>query len=148
MRDFHSNQIDIGLLILRIGVGAMFVFHHGLPKLLGGPERWERLGAAVGNFGIHFAPMLWGILSMLAEFGGGLLLISGLFFRPVAAVLAINMIVAASSHIARGEGLRGADHAIEIGIVFLALAFIGPGRYSLDRWLEKRRESAFPKLPA
>lgn len=147
MRDNQSIQIDIGLLVLRIGLGAMFVFHHGLPKVLGGPERWEKIGAAAGNFGIHFAPMFWGFMAMVAEFGGGVCLMLGLLFRPSAALLVINMIVAAASHIARGEGLPGADHAIEVGIVFLALAFIGPGKYSLDRCIRSRRAALSPNMP-
>ncbi len=33
---------DAGLLILRIGIGIMFLYH-GAPKLIGGPEKWEKL---------------------------------------------------------------------------------------------------------
>ncbi len=30
---------DVGLLILRVGIGIMFM-GHGLPKLIAGPEKW------------------------------------------------------------------------------------------------------------
>jgi putative oxidoreductase len=45
------------------------------------------------------------------------------------------MIVAALSHFGRGEGLGGASHAIEVGIVFLSFILIGAGKYSLDETL-------------
>ena len=40
---------DFGLLLLRIGLGAMFIWH-GAPKLVGGPETWTRLGGAMANY--------------------------------------------------------------------------------------------------
>jgi putative oxidoreductase len=35
-------------------------------------------------------------------------------------------------HLSKGDGLSVASHAIENGIVFFSLIFIGPGRLSLD----------------
>lgn len=135
---FLDKYKDIGLLILRIGIGGMFLFH-GAPKIVGGPERWEQLGMAMGNFGIHFLPVFWGFMASFAEFFGGIMLILGLFFRPACMLLTINMTVAASMHLSRGDGLGGASHAIEDGIVFLSLIFIGPGKYSLDERLKPDR---------
>ena len=40
-------------------------------------------------------------------------------------MLVFTMIIAALVHFAKGDGLSGASHAIELGIVFLALIFIG-----------------------
>jgi putative oxidoreductase len=121
---------DIGLLILRIGLGIMFLFH-GAPKIFGGIEGWGRIGHAAGNFGISFWPTFWGFMSGVAEFGGGLCLLSGLLFRPAMILLVINLTVAASTHFARGQGLAGASHAIEDTVMFIGLFFIGPGRYTL-----------------
>jgi len=139
--EFLNRNRDLGLLILRIGLGAMFIIQHGGPKLFGGPERWVRVGQAVGNFGIHILPGFWGFMAGLSEFGGGIALILGIFFRPAAALMLATMIVAAGSHFARGEGLKGADHAIEVGLVFLGLIFIGPGKYSLAELLKNRRKA-------
>ena len=132
---FLDKYKDIGLLILRIGIGGMFLFHGG-PKIVGGPEKWEQLGMAMGNFGIHFLPVFWGFMASFAEFFGGIMIILGLFFRPACMLLTINMIVATSFHLNRGDSLSGASHAIEVGIVFLSLIFIGPGKYSLDERLK------------
>ena len=72
-------------------------------------------------------------------FGGGICLILGFFLRPACILLTITMLVAASGHLSRGEGLGGAAHAIKAGIVFLSLILIGPGKYSLDEKLNPYR---------
>ena len=129
---------DYGLLILRIGLGGMFIFH-GAPKMFGGPESWERIGASMAIVGIEFVPVFWGFMASFSEFIGGICIILGLFFGPVCILLTITMTIAASGHLSRGDGLRGAAHAIEDGIVFLSLIFIGPGKYSLDEWLKLQK---------
>ena len=129
---------DFGLLILRIGMGGMFIFH-GAPKMFGGPERWERIGASMASVGIEFVPVFWGFMASFSEFIGGICIILGLFFRPACILLTITMTIAASGHLSRGDGLRGAAHAIEDGIVFLSLIFVGPGKYSLDEWLKPQK---------
>lgn len=123
---------DFGLLIIRVGLGAMFIYH-GYPKLMGGKEAWTELGSSTRYIGITFLPMMWGLLAALAETVGGLLVILGLAFRPVSAVLVINLIVAAAFHFGKGGDLGDAAHAIEDAVVFAGLFFIGPGKYSVDK---------------
>ena len=127
-----SKFKNTGILLVRIGLGVMFIMH-GYPKLLGGPELWKGIGGAMGEVGITFLPLLWGLLAALAETLGGLFFLLGIFFRPVALILAFNMLIASLHHLSAGEGLQGASHAIEIGIVFLGFIFIGPGKYSIDK---------------
>lgn len=134
---------DQGLLLLRIGMGIMFVFH-GTPKLLGGVEQWEKIGMAAGSVGINFMPVFWGFMATFAEFFGGICLILGLFFRPACILLTITMIIAASMHLDRGHGFGRASHAIEAGIVFLSLIFIGPGKYNLDEKLKPLNPDQLP----
>jgi len=129
---FLTRYRDLGLLILRLGLGIMFIAHGG-PKLMGGPESWTGLGQTMGNFGVTKAPMFWGFMAGFAEAGGGVLLILGLFTRPACMLLLVTMLVAARHHFAKGDGLMGASHAIESAVVFLSLIFIGPGKYSIDR---------------
>ncbi|WP_295648320.1 DoxX family protein [uncultured Mucilaginibacter sp.] len=122
---------NTGLLFMRVGLGVMFVYH-GYPKLLGGPHKWTALGGAAKLIGIHFLPVVWGFLSACTETFGGFLLVIGLAFRPVCLLLLINMVVAALFTYS-GEGLMAASHAIEDGVVFLGLLFVGPGSYSVDK---------------
>lgn len=123
---------DFGLLVIRVGLGAMFIYH-GYPKLMGGKEMWTGLGSSTKYVGITFLPMMWGLLAALTEVVGGLLIILGLAFRPACLLLLINMIVAAATHFGKGDGLDGAAHAIEDAVVFAGLFFIGPGRCSVDK---------------
>ncbi|MGZ3944241.1 MAG: DoxX family protein [Mucilaginibacter sp.] len=127
-----GNYKNFGLLIIRVGLGFMFIYH-GYPKLTGGVPVWEKLGGSVKYAGIHFLPTAWGLLAALSETLGGVLLILGLAFRPVCILLVINLIVAALFHFGTGEGLMGASHAIEDAIMFAGLLFVGPGRYSVDK---------------
>lgn len=129
-----DNQLNFGLLVLRLGIGAAFIVH-GLPKLQAGPEGWAKTGHAVSNLGIDFGYQAFGLMAGLAEAGGGLLLILGLFTRLACIPMLITMIVATASALSHGEGFGGAAHPLEDGVVFLALLITGAGRYSLDHKL-------------
>jgi len=128
---FLDKYRDIGLLILRVGIGIMFMIH-GLPKLTAGPEKWVMLGGTMKALGVGFAPMAWGFMAALSEFGGGLLLALGFFTRPACIFLLATMIVAAVMHISKGDPFVKYSHAMEAGTLFLSLILIGPGKYSLD----------------
>jgi len=126
-----GNYKNFGLLIIRVGLGIMFVYH-GYPKLLGGQKMWTQLGESTKYVGIHFLPMVWGLLCAIVETVGGLLLVLGLWFRPVCILLFINLFVATAAQFA-GGGLQEAAHPIEDAIVFAGLIFLGPGKFSVDK---------------
>lgn len=133
-----------GLLLLRVGIGLMFILH-GWPKLAGGAERWEMLGQSMQAVGIAFAPTFWGFMAAFAETVGGLLLILGFLFRPACLLLVITMLVATAMHAVAGDGFGGYSHALEAAILFFSLLFIGPGKYSIDHELfpvDKKRTKA------
>ena len=134
--------VDVGLLIVRLGVGLITLTIHGWGKISGGPDLWARLGNHMGNLGITFLPTFWGFMAGFAEFGCSILLILGIFFRPAATLLAFTMLVAALRHLnlpadeAR-SGWSGASHALELLAVYLGLLFAGPGRYALANFLRR-----------
>lgn len=129
--DTLGKYRNTGLLFLRVGLGAMMMVH-GFPKIMGGPDKWALLGGSMKVIGIDFIPAFWGFMAAISEGLGGFLLLLGLFFRPVNILLAFTMVIAALVHFGKGEGIMGASHAIEVGIVFFSLIFIGPGKYSVD----------------
>lgn len=123
---------NTGLLIVRLGLGIMFMLH-GYPKLIGGPEKWEVIGSSMKYLGITAVPAAWGVIAAITETFGGFLILIGLAFRPVCLILTCTMIVAANMHLHTSDSYMSASQAIEAGFVFLGLALIGPGRYSVDK---------------
>lgn len=123
---------SFALLIMRAGLGFMMIMH-GYPKLLGGPEKWGKLGAAMANLGVTYAPEFWGFMAAFSESVGGALLLLGFLFRPAALLLFFTMLVASVKHLYAGDGLMGSSHSIELGIVFFAMFILGPGKYSIDK---------------
>jgi putative oxidoreductase len=128
---------DAGLLVVRVGFGLGMLWYHGLPKLTGGSERWTGTGEAMASLGVTFGAEWFGLAAALAEGVGGLLIAAGLFFRPTAAVLAFVMFVATANHMVTGEGTPA--HAFKNVWLFTGLVLTGPGRYSLDYLLARRR---------
>lgn len=137
MWSFLSRNQAIGQLLLRIWLGGFFIYVHGWEKLAGGIDRWRELGRAMKLIGLDFWYPFWGFMATMAETLGMALFVIGLAFRPACLLLTASMTVAA---IARYHGLYGpagglpaAAHAIEMAIVFCAMMFIGPGKYSVDK---------------
>lgn len=139
LRSQRRRQIrNIGLLLLRIGLGIMFMLH-GYPKVFGGPEMWSEVGSSLQSIGISAAPMFFGFMAGIIEFFGGLFLLLGLFFIPSVLFLLLVMLVATATHIGGGDPFTIYSHSIELAIVFFSLLFIGSGKYNLDKKLERRR---------
>ena len=135
LNQWSLSYIDIGLLIFRLGLGGMFMWH-GYPKITGGVEKWAALGKSMEIVGIAFAPAFWGFMSGFAEFCGGLFLAIGFLYRPACILLVSNMLVAFTTQMLSDKGLMKASQSLEDGFSFFAAFFVGPGKYSVDEYLE------------
>jgi putative oxidoreductase len=98
---------------------------------MGGAEGLAKGLTVAGIPGGIFAAYLAGA----AEFFGGIALVLGLFFRPATFLMAFTMLVALIFHLSKGDPFLKYSHALESGIVFISLIFVGPGKFSLDEKL-------------
>jgi putative oxidoreductase len=134
---------DLGKVAIRLGIGGLFAFHHGWQKLTAGSALWEKLGGSMGQLGIHFWPTFWGFLAMFGEFGGGLLFLLGLFFRPACAMLAFVMFMATLTMLHNPPHgwapLDAASHPITAGAAVLGMLLMGPGKISLKEAIRPLR---------
>ncbi|MEO8666015.1 MAG: DoxX family protein [Ignavibacteria bacterium] len=139
MLNSFNRFSDTGMLLLRTGVGLIFMTIHGYAKISGGPERWVGLGSSMSALGINFLPGFWGFMSAFTEFVVPLFIIFGFLFRPAALLLTINMAVALSTHFIKLDPWGKIAYPLELVILFFALFLIGPGRYSIDEFLSRRK---------
>jgi putative oxidoreductase len=124
-----EQWLPLALAILRIVIGLLFL-EHGTQKILGFPPS------------DHPAPALLSLegLQGVIELVGGVLIVLGLFTRPVAFILSGDM--AAAYFMAHAPKnffpmTNGGDAAILYCFVFLCLVFAGGGRWSIDEAVDR-----------
>jgi len=136
-REDHATRpgrMAAGLLILRIGAGV-FMLGHGWSKLL----RFGELAAKFADpLGVGSAASL--SLTVFAEFGCAVLVIFGLGTRLAVLPLLITMAVAALV-IHADDPWSKQEFPLLYAVIWIALFFAGPGRYSLDYVLSRRRRT-------
>ena len=131
LNSFYASWTPRLLSVLRIITAFLFIAH-GAQKLFGflAPPGMPR-----------FAPFSQMWFGGILEFFGGLLLLVGLFTRPVAFILSGMMAVAYFQAHAPG-GFWPLQNKGELAVlycfVFLFLSVAGGGEWSLDRLLRRR----------
>ncbi len=131
---FYATWTPRFLSVLRIIAGFLFIWH-GSQKLFGFPP-------APPGMMPDPVPLIIVVAGAL-EFFGGLLILLGLFTRPVAFLLSGLMAVAYfMAHAPQGflPLQNGGEMAVLYCFVFLFLSVAGGGEWSLDRlfWKEKK----------
>jgi len=128
---------DLALLVLRVVIGGI-VMQHGLLKLglvgQGGSVR----GVAGWFNGMGLRPgILWALVAVLAEAGGGLLMVLGLG-GPIGPTLVAGdlLVVTVVAHVPQGfwagGGKVGWEFTLPITAAAFAVALLGNGGWSLD----------------
>ena len=123
---------DYAALLLRIAIGILFVVH-GYPKLFGKEMGLKKVAEFFKSVGITFAPLAALVVGVL-EFFGGLALIAGLLTRVIAALLAIQMVVAllVSKFKLKKAFSGGWELDFLLIAALIALAIIGAGMWAID----------------
>ena len=131
-----NRQLDLGLALLRVVVGAIFLAHGGQKLFVYG---FEGVTGAFGGMGIPM-PGIVGPFIALLEFFGGLALVVGLLTRLAAFGLALNMLGAILFvHLAAGFFLpNGYEFALSLLGSSALLALTGAGAYSADALIGRR----------
>jgi putative oxidoreductase len=130
---------NVALLLLRAMIGVVFIAH-GSQKLFGafGGGGLDAAAKAMTGFGLE-PGMFFAVLAGVLEFGGGLLLIVGLFTRLAGLIITGLMVVAIA--VSTGQkgfiviGGLGYEYNLVLIAIALALVIAGPGRLSLDHRL-------------
>jgi putative oxidoreductase len=134
----HSAAIDTGIAILRVVVGLVFLMH-GVQKVF--QFGFAGVTGAFSQMGVPL-PGIAGPFVAILELLGGLALIIGLLTRPIAMLLAAEMVVAVVLvHLRSGFFLpNGFEFALTLAAASLALALTGPGALSVDALIAGRRK--------
>ena len=139
LENIFSPYSAWGLLILRVGMGIIFLVH-GWPKLnpnspMKGPVGF---GGSLKQMGVPL-PLFFGWVVALLETVGAVLLMLGLGTRILAILFAINMLVAIFVVKRRvmkvgfaAQQANGWEFDFSLLVISLALLFTGAGSIALD----------------
>lgn len=130
--DFFRNN-DLGLLLLRVSVGGLMLFH-GIHKLIYGVGF---IGGMLAQLGL---PSFIAYFSLAAELVAAIMIVAGLWTRLAAVIMAGNMVVAILmaylGTFFTVDPVTG-GWAVELPMLYLlgaaALGFTGGGKYAATR---------------
>lgn len=133
----ENNKLsNYGYTLFRVGMPALMLLHgtHKLEKLMAGGEikfmDFLGLGTEVSL-----------ALAVIGELVAPIFLIVGFKTRWASIPAIITMFVAAFVAHA-GEPLDEREHSLLYLVAFIAIAMIGSGTYSVDAWIQNRKNKA------
>ena len=132
---FLKKWESLTLLLLRCGLGLVFIYH-GYPKLIGNRERFVESFKALG------LPGYFVYVAGVIESFGGLAIALGLF-TPVVGIILLLEMAAAMWKYNFNEGIyavREYELPLILGLASLALAATGAGMFSLDHLIFHKKD--------
>jgi putative oxidoreductase len=128
---FLESLKPLGLLLLRVALGVVFVYH-GYPKLFGHTRE------AMVSFAHMGFPEYFVYIAGVVEVFCGCMLIAGLFTRIAGLLLAVEMAVGlwGAHHIVTNPmSVPGYEFPLMLATAAFALATVGAGMISFDQAL-------------
>ncbi len=132
-------NVNIGLLLLRLVVGVLFI-GHGSQKVFGwfGGKGMAGQTGMIQHLGLQ-PVWLWAWVSALGELLGGLGLALG-FLTPLAATALIGSMLMAIIKVHWPNGMWNTKGGVEFPLTLATVSFVvgltGPGLYALDSALK------------
>lgn len=127
---WSADATDYASLILRLTLGLLML-NHGYPKLM---KLMSGNMQFADPIGIGEPASL--VLTVFAEFVCSLLILVGLWTRLALMPLIITMVVAVGIiHI--NDGMDKQEHGLMFLLPYIALFFLGSGKFSIDAFLKK-----------
>ena len=133
MGERREKARDIGILLLRLGMGIA-IATHGYAKLQ--TERMDAFVDTVSKLGLPIGqPSAMAHLAAWSEFAGGALIVLG-FLTRVSALMILGVVGTAFFLAHAGQPFGERELAYCYGVMALTLILTGPGRFSLDAAVE------------
>jgi putative oxidoreductase len=137
LETFYQSISGLAYPFIRFVTGVMLI-PHGWRKFVDSGTQ-KAVIELFHKLGIEPAGLLFWLIGSL-EFFGGIMLAIGLFTRPVALAIAVEMLVISFDvYWPNGffAGGRGYEHTLLWGLIALAIAARGGGKHSVDALIGK-----------
>jgi putative oxidoreductase len=137
-----TNRIDVAALVLRVGLGTMFIAHALLKYFVFTPAGTVKFFQSIGLPG----PLAYA--TIVAELVGGTLILLGAYTRVVSFVLVPVLLGATWAHSGNGwlftSPNGGWEYPAFLTLAAIAAGLVGSGRYAVDTF--RRRGVATTSL--
>ncbi len=124
-----ARSAPYGILLLRVSSGILFIAHGLLKALVFTMPGAVKFFASVGF------PGWLAYVAVAVEVIGGAMLILGVYARPVALLLGVELLIAASVHWHNGWSFTakggGWEYPVFWAVTMFVLALLGDGAYAL-----------------
>lgn len=148
MKAFIQVLRDITLLLVRIGLGGLMIWH-GLTRWVLTPDGVPKYIDYLTQFGVPYPIYAgWGVT--ILELVGGIFIVLGAL-TPLVALLALVQQVALISYTNYWRGpdlanqagvyLGGWDYNVMLALLALVLLSFGPGRAAIDRLFRRPKDA-------
>lgn len=140
----EEKYSNIGLLILRVSLGLVFIAHGYLKVFTFGLERAMVVFEAHTVMHINLVPGWFAPPAAVIEWVGGILLILGVKTRLVTPFLAAVAFGAGAVHFENGWNYTskpdgGWEYGIFLSICCIVVYLVGPGKYTLKSFLDNKK---------
>lgn len=138
-----EQQREVGLLILRVSLGIIFIAHGYLKVFTFGMKHAMEVFEAHTVWHINLIPGWFAVPAAAIEWVGGILLILGVRTRLITPFLAAVAFGAGAVHFENGwnytsEPDGGWEYGIFLFLCSIVIFLAGPGKYTLTRYMGNR----------